>query len=161
MLGKDNCGGFYTEEIREDGERVGFRICTLSGKTGLLSHVNIDSEYRISRYGVDLDEFERLCISELEGAINNDRVKYIIIDEIGPMQLFSERYKELLMQLLDCKKPVIGTIFMNSYEWLDDFKKQENVNLKNNYDALVNEYNKLRNQMPSQMPPGSDDNNEQ
>ena len=32
MLGKDNCGGFYTEEIRDDGERVGFRICTLSGK---------------------------------------------------------------------------------------------------------------------------------
>ncbi len=24
MLGKDNCGGFYTEEIREDGERVLF-----------------------------------------------------------------------------------------------------------------------------------------
>ena len=22
MLGNDNCGGFYTEEIREDGERV-------------------------------------------------------------------------------------------------------------------------------------------
>ena len=129
MLGKDNCGGFYTEEIREDGERVGFRICTLSGKTGLLSHVNIDSEYRISRYGVDLEEFERLCISELESAINNDKVKYIIIDEIGPMQLFSERYKELLMQLLDCKKPVIGTIFMNSYEWLDDFKKSDKVNL--------------------------------
>ena len=129
MLGKENCGGFYTEEIRENGERVGFRIRTLDGKTGLLSHVDIDSEYRISRYGVDIDAFEGLCISELENAINDDNVKYIVIDEIGPMQLFSERYKELLIQLLSCKKPIIGTIFMNPYEWLDDFKKKDNVNL--------------------------------
>jgi nucleoside-triphosphatase len=129
MLGKDNCGGFYTEEIRENGERVGFRICTLSGKTGILSHVNIKSDYRISRYGVDLETFEKICISELENAIKDDNVKYIIIDEIGPMQLFSEKYKELLINLLRCNKPIIGTIFMNSYEWLDDFKKQENINL--------------------------------
>lgn len=129
MLGKDNCGGFYTEEIREDGERVGFRICTLSGKTGILSHVNIESNYRISRYGVDLEAFERLCISELENAVKDNNVKYIVIDEIGPMQLFSEKYKALLISLLNCDKPIIGTIFMNSYEWLDDFKKQKNVNL--------------------------------
>ncbi|MEE3344273.1 MAG: nucleoside-triphosphatase [Bacilli bacterium] len=129
MLGKDNCGGFYTEEIREDGERVGFRICTLSGKTGILSHVNIESDYRISRYGVDLETFERLCVSELESATKDNNVKYIVIDEIGPMQLFSEKYKALLISLLNCDKPIIGTIFMNPYEWLDDFKKQKNVNL--------------------------------
>lgn len=129
MLGKDNCGGFYTEEIREDGERVGFRICTLSGKRGILSHVNKESNYRISRYGVDLETFERLCVSELESAIKDNNIKYIVIDEIGPMQLFSIKYKELLINLLNCDKPIIGTIFMNSYEWLDDFKQQENVNL--------------------------------
>ena len=129
MLEKENCGGFYTEEIRKDGERVGFRICTLSGKTGILSHVNINSEYRISRYGIDLEEFERLCVSELVSAIKDDKVKYIVIDEIGPMQLFSEKYKELLIQLLNCEKTIIGTIFMDSYEWLDDFKKKDNVNL--------------------------------
>lgn len=46
MLGKDNCCGFYTEKTSEDGERVGFRICTLSEKTGILSHVNIESDYK-------------------------------------------------------------------------------------------------------------------
>ena len=129
MLGRDNCGGFYTEEIRENGERVGFRLCTLSGKTGLLSHINIESNYKISRYGIDIKTFEELCINELKEAISNDRVKYIVIDEIGPMELFSNKFKDLLIQLLDCNKPIIGTIFMNSYEWLDDFKKKENVNI--------------------------------
>ena len=129
MLGIKNCGGFHTEEIRENGERVGFRIKTLSGKTGILSHVNIESEYRISRYGVDLVTFEDICLEELRKAINDENVKYIIIDEIGPMQLFSEEYKKLLLELLKSKKQVIGTIFMNPYEWLDDYKKLDGIEL--------------------------------
>lgn len=130
MLGIKNCGGFYTEEIRENGERVGFKIVTLSGKSGILSHVNFtESKYKISKYGVDLPSFENLCLSELKEAIERKDIKYIIIDEIGPMQLFSEDYKKLLLELLKSDKKIIGTIFMNPYEWLDDFKKQEQVEL--------------------------------
>lgn len=129
MLGVDNCGGFYTEEIRENDERVGFRIKTISGRTAILSHINIPSDYKISRYGVDLKTFENTCLSELEIAIENPTIKYIIIDEIGPMQLFSDKYKKMLIELLNCNKPIIGTIFMNPYEWLDDFKKNNNVKL--------------------------------
>ena len=129
MLGLKSCGGFYTEEIRENGERVGFMIKTLSGREGLLSHVNIESEYRISKYGVDLETFEKLCIEELKAAINDEKIKYIIIDEIGPMQLFSEDYKKLLIELLKSRKQVIGAIFMNPYEWLDEFKEKDGVEL--------------------------------
>lgn len=32
MLGPNNCGGFYTEEIRENDDRVGFRIKLLMEK---------------------------------------------------------------------------------------------------------------------------------
>ena len=129
LLGISNCGGFYTEEIRENDERVGFMIKTLSNKEGVLAHTNLQSEYKISRYGVDVTKFEELCLGEINRAINDDNIKCIIIDEIGPMELFSNRYKELLMELLNSKKPVIGTIYMNSYEWLDDFKKKEGINL--------------------------------
>ena len=96
---------------------------------GILSHVNIDSKYKISRYGVDIDAFENICLEELRKAINDNHIKYIIIDEIGPMELFSNSYKKLLLDLLKCNKQVIGTIYMNSYEWLDDFKKLEGVQL--------------------------------
>lgn len=129
MLGIKNCGGFFTEEIRKDDERVGFMIKTLSGKKALLSHVDIESEYRISKYGVDLATFEKVCLEELKIAIVDEKIKYIIIDEIGPMQLFSEEYKRLLIKLLKSKKQVIGTIFMNQYEWLDDFKKKDDIEL--------------------------------
>ena len=131
MLGTKNCGGFYTEEIRENNERVGFRIKTLTGKSGILAHININSEKRISEYGVDISFFEEFCITELQEAINNDKIKYIIIDEIGPMQVLSMKYRELLISLLKSEKIVIGTIFLNPSEWLDDFKKMDGLELIN------------------------------
>ncbi len=32
------CSGFYTDELREQGRRTGFRIITLDGATGILAH---------------------------------------------------------------------------------------------------------------------------
>lgn len=129
VLGKENCRGFYTEEIIENGERVGFSIATLSGKKGTLSHVRSTSKERISKYGVNVDEFENICVKELEEAISDANTQYIIIDEIGPMEVLSEKYRNLLMQLLTCDKPVIGAIFKNPHEWLDEFKKNNGIEL--------------------------------
>jgi nucleoside-triphosphatase len=50
--------GFYTEEIRENGVRRGFELESLSGQRGLLSHIDIKSPYRVSKYGVDIKCFE-------------------------------------------------------------------------------------------------------
>jgi len=100
MLGVENCGGFLTEEIRENNERVGFRIKTFNNnKSAILAHVNMSSTYRISRYGINITTFENICLNELERAINTPHIKYIIIDEIGPMQLFSDKYIENEMSL--------------------------------------------------------------
>ena len=76
-----------------------------------------------------MNEFENLCLNELKQAIANEKIEYIIIDEIGPMQLFSTEYKKLLYQLLNSPKPILGTIFYSSHEWLDVFKKEPNVKL--------------------------------
>ena len=129
MLGAKNCCGFYTKEIIEDGKRVGFKIVTLSGKEGILADVSYDGEYIIGKYGVNLKEFEKVALTELESIINADSNKYVIIDEIGPMQLFSDKYKELLLKIASTDKKIVGTAFYESYDWLDDFKKLDNVEL--------------------------------
>lgn len=129
MLGSKNCCGFYTKEMIENGQRVGFKIVTLSGKEGILAHVSYDGEYRIGKYGVNLEEFEKVALTELEDIINTGGDKYVIIDEIGPMQLFSDKYKELLLKIVSTDKKIIGTAFYESYDWLDDFKKFDNVEL--------------------------------
>ena len=144
MLGPNNCGGFYTEEIKKDGERTGFKIISLNGAEGALADVSSESPYRISKYGVNLKAFENIGLKELYRAVNSNDVKYLIIDEIGPMQLFSKEYKELLLKLLSITKPIIGTIFYANYDWLDDFKKNEQVAL-----IEINEQN--RNTIPLQI----------
>ena len=113
------CCGFYTEEIREDGRRVGFRIKTLDGKTGLLSGVDVKSPYRVGKYKVDLDDFENIALPAMEGALSNS--KPIIIDEIGPMELFSKRFKELVIKALDSPNPVIATIKLKGSKFIDPF----------------------------------------
>jgi nucleoside-triphosphatase len=45
--------GFYTQEIREQGLRVGFEAVFLSGQRALLAHVRSRSRQRVGRYGVE------------------------------------------------------------------------------------------------------------
>ena len=46
--------GFYTEEIREQGERVGFELVSLDGQRRIMSHVDIPGPFRVGKYGVDV-----------------------------------------------------------------------------------------------------------
>jgi nucleoside-triphosphatase len=129
-LGNNKCIGFFTDEIKENGIRVGFQINTLSGKQGNLAMVGFDSEIRIGRYGVNITSFEELCLPELNKIVTEGLdFDYVIIDEIGPIQMHSESFKEMLIQLLNSGKTIIGTIFYESYPWIDEFKLKDGVNL--------------------------------
>ena len=55
--------GFYTEEIREQGERVGFQLVSLDGQRRITSHLDITGPYPVDRYGVDVEGFERFLAS--------------------------------------------------------------------------------------------------
>lgn len=126
-VGYDKCGGFYTEEIRKDGERIGFMIKSLDGNQGILASVDTESDIRVSRYGVDIATFESICLPSIKTALRDKEI--IIIDEIGPMQMYSEKYKNLLLEILTSNKILIGTIFYDSYDWIDDFKKNKELEL--------------------------------
>jgi nucleoside-triphosphatase THEP1 len=49
--------GFYTEEIRENNTRKGFRWKLLNGAGGILAHVDIKSRFKFGKYGVDVAGF--------------------------------------------------------------------------------------------------------
>jgi len=85
-------GGFYTEEIREKGKRIGFKIKTINGKEGILSKIG-SGKHNVGKYTVNIDIFEEIGVKALEDALKNKEVKYIVIDEIGKMELFSEKFK--------------------------------------------------------------------
>ncbi|XP_036133639.1 cancer-related nucleoside-triphosphatase isoform X2 [Molossus molossus] len=62
--------GFYTEEVRQGGRRIGFDVVTLSGLRGPLSRVGPGpapgkQECRVGQYVVDLTSFEQLALPVL------------------------------------------------------------------------------------------------
>ena len=111
--------GFYTQEIKTAGRRAGFAIQTFSTppKKGVLSHIDIDSKIRVGKYGVDVDSFEKLAIPDLEAGL--DQQSLIIIDEIGKMELFSKRFKDLLIQILESEQSFLATIMYKPHPFCD------------------------------------------
>ena len=120
-------GGFYTEEIRSQGTRLGFKLVTLDGQEAILAHVGIHSRYRVSKYGVDIGSLERLGVAALRQAA--EQCDLVVVDEIGKMELFSTDFREAVLEVIGSGKKVLGTIMLNPHPWADDIKRQPQVNL--------------------------------
>jgi len=105
---RGRAGGFYTEEIRQGNMREGFRIKTLDGRDGILAHVSRPGPFRVGRYGVDVDAFDEIAVPSLERAL--EREELIIIDEIGKMELFSSRFRSLILRILASVERILGVI---------------------------------------------------
>jgi len=138
---KGEAGGFYTEEIRSQGTRLGFKLVTLDGQEAILAHVDIHSRYRVSKYGVDIDSLERVGVSVLQQAA--ERCDLVVIDEIGKMELFSANFRKAVLQIIGSGKRVLGTIMLNPNPWADAIKRQPQVNLvevtRVNYHQVLDE----------------------
>ncbi|MGC9048636.1 MAG: NTPase [Patescibacteria group bacterium] len=118
-------GGFYTAEIREKGMRKGFKIITIDGKEGILAHQNIKSPYKVSKYGVNIKDLEKIVVKAVLGALKRDKI--CIIDEIGKMELFSEKFKKAVLTALDSKNKVLGTIKLTPDPFTDKIKKRKDT----------------------------------
>ncbi|HEX78001.1 MAG TPA: NTPase [Dehalococcoidia bacterium] len=118
-------GGFYTEEIREQGVRQGFRLVTLAGEVATLAHISIGGAYRVSRYGVDVEGLERVGVTALREAIRSSEL--VVVDEIGKMELFSSAFREAVLEALEGGKRLLGTIMSKPHPWADRLKRRPEV----------------------------------
>jgi nucleoside-triphosphatase len=117
--------GFFTAEIREAGERVGFAISTLDGRSGLLAHVRTGGSTRVGRYGVDVPGFEGLVLPLLEAG----RAGLYVIDEIGKMECFSRAFCDSVRALLDSDAPVLATVALKGGGFIAEVKARSDVAL--------------------------------
>jgi nucleoside-triphosphatase len=138
---KGRAGGFYTEEIRSRGVRQGFNLVTLDGQTAILAHINIHSPYRVSKYGVDIENLDKVGVPTLEKAAQECDI--VVVDEIGKMELFSDRFREAVQSIISSGKKVIGTIMLNSNPDADVIKHQPQVNIitvtRTNHEPVLEE----------------------
>ena len=129
VLSKANksAGGFYTEEIRIQGARQGFKIITLDGKNAVLAHTSVRSPYRVSKYGVDIDSMDKVAVPALKQAIQSKDI--VVLDEIGKMELFSSSFKDAVIEALESGKKVLGTIMLAPHPWADKIKARQDVEI--------------------------------
>ena len=118
--------GFYTSEIRCTGSRLGFELQGLNGGCRTLAHVDIHSRHRVGKYGVDTLGFEEF-LATLD--LLNPLVEMIVIDEIGKMELFSNRFRNLVCDALNADKQVLATIPLKSNDFIREIKQQLDIHL--------------------------------
>ncbi|KAH9662362.1 AAA domain-containing protein [Citrus sinensis] len=104
--------GFYTGEIRQGGQRVGFEVVTLDDRRAPLASINASSpeSYRwptVGRYKVDVASFEAIALPELQVGADTD---LFVIDEVGKMELFSSSFFPAVLRILESNIPVLASI---------------------------------------------------
>jgi nucleoside-triphosphatase len=119
--------GFYTEDLRAGGSREGFRIVTLEGEMALLASSGQPGSVSVSKYGVDLDELERVGVTALRRAL--DRRHVMVADEIGRMQLFSRSFRQTILEALRTGHPLLGTVMAGRNPYADRIRSHRNVEL--------------------------------
>lgn len=103
-------GGIVTEEFREKGVRRGFKIIDIgSNKTGVLAGVDLNiNGPRIGKYIVNLIDLDNIGVKAIENAVKYSDL--IVIDEIGPMELYSEKFRNIVLNIMNMDKPLLATV---------------------------------------------------
>jgi nucleoside-triphosphatase len=117
--------GFYTEEERDGERRVGFLMKDLDGKKAYLAHQDIRAANHIRRYGVSIENIESLAVPAIYPRENT----VIILDEIGKMECFSEKFQAAALAAMDSPNPVIGTIALGGGDFIESIKNRPDIEI--------------------------------
>jgi len=115
-IGTRTVGGMLTAELRdkERAKRVGFVVEDLStGEKGILAlaHAHISERgQKVGKYGVNIRDLERVGASAIERAVENADISVIVIDEVGPMELKSEKFVNAAVNAIESDKDMIVTV---------------------------------------------------
>ena len=102
-------GGMISREVRKGGTRVGFELLDLNGgRRGWLARVNQKHGPQVGKYRVNLEDLDAIGAEAITEAVAQCDI--IAIDEIGPMELFSEKFKQATRKALESRKPVLAVV---------------------------------------------------
>jgi len=120
-------GGFITREIKKSGKRIGFELETLDGKKGILAHIDVKSPYKVSKYGVNIEDLEKIGVRSINNAMKD--CELIVIDEIGKMELFSTYFKNAVLDAFNRDIKVLATITQSNLPFVKEIKERKDVKI--------------------------------
>ena len=102
-------GGIVTLEIRKAGTRTGFKIIDIeSGREAPLATASTAPGPRVGKYLVHVENMDTMAVEAISKALEQGDV--IVIDEIGPMELKSQKFINTVEKVLASEKPLLATI---------------------------------------------------
>ena len=129
-------GGMISREARVAGTRIGFELLDVGeGKKGWLARADQKEGPRVGKYHVNLADLEGVGANAILHAIVLSDV--IVIDEVGPMELFSDQFVQAVLKAIESNKPLICTVHWKiRNEFSDRLEKREDaetyvVNMQN------------------------------
>lgn len=139
-FGKDKFYGFYTEEIRENNSRVGFKIITTWGEEKILASIKERSNYKVGKYFVLKDNIDYISIKFIQ---NLDKNKILVIDEIGKMEMISEYFNQILNFIRNNDLNLIATVHRNYFYLFNDYIWLSRENWDDIYNKVKNMIKKI------------------
>lgn len=107
--------GIYCPEIRSDGDRVGFEIMdVMTGESQVLAHVDYDEGPQVGKYRVNVAHVDSVCATAFQRAY--DDADLLIVDEIAPMEVYSDEFRRQVRRGLDGDLPLIAAIHYHATE---------------------------------------------
>jgi len=135
-----NVEGLRTPDIRENGKRKGFKLLDIkTGEEGILSHVDQQEGPKVSKYRVNMDDLERFTDLSLENI--SDDCDIVVIDEIGTMELYSDKFKKAVIDRLNDYIPVLAVLHRHHVDKYEEYGKVFELT-KSNYDIMKIEVKK-------------------
>ncbi|GEM_PF-513561 len=149
--------GFFTEEILDKNQRIGFKIETTNKESSILAvkHIAKDvildyNTHKIKhykKYDVFIDILENVGVKFIEDRLEKINKEYcIVIDEIGSIECLSEKFCSLVIRIINSQIPLIATVRYKSHPFTDDIKRIKNSKIfvleRKNFDFVFEEVKK-------------------
>jgi len=134
--------GFYTEELRENHERLGFWLSSVDGRQALLAHRHlIHSPHRVGPYRVNAAVLDELGIGIIRRAMQQALI--LFLDEIGWMELCSPTFQQAVEDAVTRGPRLVATVGVQPVPFLVALKSRKDVELipltKTNWNAVFEE----------------------
>lgn len=117
--------GFYTEELREEGQRLGFWLSSLDGRQALLAHREMESPYRVGSYKVNVNVLDELAVEIIRRARRQALV--LFIDEIGRMELLSQGFQRAVEEAIERGPRLVATAGVQHLPFLTTLKRRRDI----------------------------------
>ncbi|CAH1790759.1 unnamed protein product [Owenia fusiformis] len=102
--------GFYTEELRKDGKRIGFDCVSVTDTDNREPLARVaegrPKKMSVGNYNVDIESFEKIAFPSLSHE-KGQVMPIWIIDEVGKMEMFSDNFTQTVVDLVNAPNTTI------------------------------------------------------